>query len=168
MAAGAGPATPGKEVGAGPGDAPGRSAHDLSDADWARLRQAADDAATRAYAPYSGLRVGAAGLCEDGHVVTGCNVENASYRLTLCAECGLVSALVASGRNRMTAISVTAGDGRPLSPCGGCRQLLIEHGGPDILMDGGPDGPPRRLGDLLPQAFEAAEVIKRRTAGDAR
>ena len=116
--------------------------------------EAADAVAARAYAPYSGLRVGAAGLCDDGHVVTGCNVENASFGLTLCAECGLVSALVAGGHSRLVAVSVTAGDGRPLAPCGRCRQLLMEHGGPDLLVDGGPAAPPQRLGDLLPGAFD--------------
>ncbi len=130
--------------------------------DWALLRQAADEVATRAHAPYSGLNVGAAGLCADGTVVTGCNVENASYGLTLCAECGLVSALRASGRTRLVAVSVTAGDGRPLAPCGRCRQLLMEHGGPDLLVDGGPGAPPQRLGQLLPGAFDDAELARRR------
>jgi cytidine deaminase len=133
--------------------------------DWAALRQAADEAATRAYAPYSGLRVGAAGLCDDGHVVTGCNVENASYGLTLCAECGLVSGLVAGGRGRLVAVSVTAGDGRPLAPCGRCRQLLMEHGGPGVLVDGGNASPPRSLGELLPGAFDPTEIEARRGPG---
>ena len=87
------------------------------------------------------MRVGAAALCDDGHVVSGCNVENASFGLTLCAECGLVSAFVASGRARLVAVSITAGDGRPLAPCGRCRQLLMEHGGPGLLLDGGPASP---------------------------
>lgn len=136
----------------GPGPAP----------DWAALRQAADAVAARAYAPYSGLRVGAAGLCEDGGVVTGCNVENASFGLTLCAECGLVSALVASGRSRLVAVSVTAGDGRPLAPCGRCRQLLMEHGGPGLLLDGGSTSPPQYLGELLPGAFDGDKLEVRR------
>ncbi len=130
--------------------------------DWAVLREAADAVAARAYAPYSGLRVGAAGLCADGGVVTGCNVENASFGLTLCAECGLVSALVAGGRGRLVAIAVTAGDGRPLAPCGRCRQLLIEHAGPALLVDSGPGAAPRRLGDLLPGAFDGTELEARR------
>ena len=88
-------------------------------------------------------------------MVSGCNIENASFGLTLCAECGLVSALVGGGHGRLLAVSVTAGDGRPLAPCGRCRQLLMEHGGPDLLVDGGPAAPPQRLGDLLPGAFEA-------------
>jgi cytidine deaminase len=136
--------------------------------DWAELRQAADSAASRAYAPYSGLHVGAAGLCENGHVVTGTNVENASYGLTTCAEASLVSALVASGCRRLIAVSVTAGDGRPLSPCGGCRQRLMEHGGAELLVDGGPDASPQRLEALLPDAFAAADIAKRRKGSSAR
>ena len=111
---------------------------DWASFDWAGLRRAADAAAAHAYAPYSGLRAGAAGLCQDGHLVSACNVENVSYGLTLCCECGLVSALVAGGHGRLVAVSVTAGDGLPLSPCGRCRQLLMEHGGPELLVDRGP------------------------------
>jgi cytidine deaminase len=132
--------------------------------DWARLRQAADDVATRAYAPYSRVTVGAAGLCEDGQVVAACNVENASYGLTLCAECGLVSALVAGGHGRLVAVSVTTGDGMPLSPCGRCRQLLWERGGPGLLVDRGPGASPQRLEELLPGAFDRADLSTRRTA----
>src|SRR5271157_491979 len=115
--------------------APGESA--ATTVDWPSLRHAADDVAKRAHAPYSELHVGAAGLAEDGQVVTACNVENASYGLTLCAECGLVSALVAGGHGRLVALSVTAGDGQPLAPCGRCRQVLLEHGGPALLVDAG-------------------------------
>ena len=136
--------------------------------DWAALREAADGVAARAYAPYSGLRVGAAGLCDDGHIVTGCNVENASYGLTLCAECGLVSALFARGCNRLVAVSVSATDGRTLAPCGRCRQLLMEHGGPGLLIDGGPEARPQHLGDLLPGAFDRAELEARRGPGTVR
>ena len=97
--------------------------------DWAALRAAAAEVAQRAYAPYSGLRVGAAGETGDGRVVVGCNVENASYGLTLCAECGLVSALHAAGGGSLAAVSVVSGDGQRLLPCGRCRQLLLEAGG---------------------------------------
>ena len=165
--------------------------------DWARLRAAAADAATRAYAPYSRLRVGAAGLTADGRVVTGCNVENASYGLTLCAECGLVSALHAtappdstvppesavppegtvppestvppegtappdgsSGVPVLLAVAVVAGDGNPLMPCGRCRQLLLEAGGPAMLVDTA-DGPVA-LSVLLPAAFGGPDVASRR------
>src|SRR5215475_12693464 len=130
------------------------------DIDWTGLRAAATEAAARAYAPYSRLRVGAAGLTPDGTVVTGCNVENASYGLTLCAECGLVSALHAAGAGRLTAVSVVAADGAPLVPCGRCRQLLLEHGGAGLLLDA--DGGPRRLGDLLPDAFTGSDLSERR------
>jgi cytidine deaminase len=127
--------------------------------DWATLRAAATTAAARAHAPYSGLQVGAAGQDRDGNVVTGCNVENASYGLTLCAECGLVSAQHAAGAGPLVAVSVVAGDGAPLMPCGRCRQLLLEAGGPELLLDG--DAGPQRLGDLLPGAFTGSDLATR-------
>jgi cytidine deaminase len=128
--------------------------------DWSALRATAVVAAAHAYAPYSGLRVGAAGQAADGTVVIGCNVENASFGLTLCAECGLVGALHAAGQERLVAVSVVAGDGAPLVPCGRCRQLLLEAGGPELLLDA--DGGPWRLGDLLPAAFTGADLAGRR------
>jgi cytidine deaminase len=130
--------------------------------DWAALRAAADRVSARAHAPYSGLHVGAAGLAEDGEVVVACNVENASYGLTLCAECGLVSSLVAGAHGSLRALSVTAGDGRPLAPCGRCRQVLLEHGGGGILVDAGPGNDPVTLAALLPGAFDAEELASRR------
>ena len=126
--------------------------------DWDGLRRAATEVAARAHAPYSRLQVGAAGLTDGGTVVVGCNVENASYGLTLCAECGLVSALVASDGGRLVAVSVVAGDGQPLAPCGRCRQVLMEHGGEELLVDGGPGRAPVRLGDLLPGAFDRGDL----------
>jgi cytidine deaminase len=168
--------------------------------DWPRLRGAAADAARRAYAPYSHLRVGAAGLADDGRLVTGCNVENASYGLTLCAECGLVSDLhasraapsgaspadgaggtsgdrvggtsgdhaggmadLAAGPPVLVAVAVVAGDGAPLLPCGRCRQLLLEAGGPSLLVDTA-DGPVP-LDALLPAAFGGADLSARREPG---
>ena len=128
--------------------------------DWAGLRAAATEVAQRAYAPYSGLRVGAAGRTADGRLVTGCNVENASYGLTLCAECGLVSALHAGGGGTLAALSVVAGDGKPLVPCGRCRQLLLEAGGPGLLVET-PAGP-QPMSSLLPGAFDTAELEARR------
>jgi cytidine deaminase len=128
--------------------------------DWPALRQAATEVAANAYAPYSGLRVGAAGLTSDGQVVTGCNVENASYGLTLCAECGLVCALHAAGSSALTAVAVVAGDGQPLLPCGRCRQLLLEAGGPGLLLD--TDQGPVELGALLPAAFTGTDLAARR------
>lgn len=130
--------------------------------DWGSLRRAADEVAAWAHAPYSGLHVGAAGLAADGAILAACNVENASYGLTLCAECGLVSALVAGGHGRLVAVSVTAGDGRPLAPCGRCRQVLLEHGGGDLLVDAGEGRAPVTLGAMLPGAFDADELDARR------
>jgi cytidine deaminase len=137
------------------------------DIDWTGLQAAATEAAARAYAPYSRLRVGAAGLTGDGRVVTGCNVENASYGLGLCAECGLVSALHATALTAgdepvLVAVAVVAGDGEPLVPCGRCRQLLFEAGGPELLV--GTDTGPVTLKELLPSAFGAADVASRREA----
>lgn len=103
--------------------------------DWEALRVAAREAMTHAYAPYSKFPVGAAALVDDGRVVTGCNVENASYGVGLCAECGLVSALHASGGGRLVAFTCVDGHGELLMPCGRCRQLLFEHGGRDLLVE---------------------------------
>ena len=129
--------------------------------DWPGLRAAALTAAGRAYAPYSGLRVGAAAQAASGDVVTGCNVENASYGLTLCAECGLVSALHASGAaGPLLAVAVVAGDGEPLLPCGRCRQLLLEAGGGDLLVDTAAG--PVELKVLLPAAFTGTDLTQRR------
>ncbi|MEU8459470.1 cytidine deaminase [Streptomyces sp. NPDC029003] len=119
--------------------------------DWDALRTAARDAMTRAYAPYSGFPVGVAALADDGRVVTGCNVENASYGLALCAECGLVSSLQATGGGRLTHFTCVDGKGEILVPCGRCRQLLYEFGGPDLLVET-PDGI-LPLSAMLPQAF---------------
>src|SRR6201992_2462544 len=114
--------------------------------DWPSLRTAAADVAGRAYAPYSRLRVGAAGLTGDGRLITGCNVENASFGLTLCAECGLVSALHGGAPGldppRLAAVAVVAGDGAPLLPCGRCRQLLLEAGGAPAAGRTGAGGMP--------------------------
>jgi cytidine deaminase len=129
--------------------------------DWDRLRAEATAMTANSYAPYSHVHVGAAALVDDGRVVRACNVENASYGLGLCAECGLASALHASGGGRLVAVSVVAGDGQPLAPCGRCRQILYEIGGPSLLVDSA--GGPLLLGDLLPGAFGPDDVISRRT-----
>jgi len=129
--------------------------------DWARLRAEAAEMTRRSYAPYSGVLVGACGLADDGRLVRGCNVENASYGVTLCAECGLVSDLVATGGGRLVAVAVVAGDGAPLAPCGRCRQLLYEHGGEGLAVDAGPGSAPTPLGDLLPGAFGPDDVSAR-------
>lgn len=119
---------------------------------WQELRRRAVEVAARAHAPYSGFRVGAAGYTGSGQILAACNVENASYGLTLCAECGLVSAVHAAGAGQLVAVVVVTEDGSPCPPCGRCRQLLLEQGGPDLLVDG--DGTPRRMADLLPGSFD--------------
>jgi cytidine deaminase len=124
--------------------------------DWAGLRATAAEVAQWAYAPYSGLQVGAAGETGDGRVVVGCNVENASYGLTLCAECGLVSALHAAGGGALAAVSVVSGDGQHLLPCGRCRQLLLEAGGLSLLVDTAAG--PIELSRLLPSPFTQADL----------
>ena len=120
----------------------------MTTVDWNALRTAAVAAAAHAYVPYSAYPVGAAGLVDDGRVLTACNVENASYGLSLCAECGLVSALHATGGGRLVAMACVDGRGQPLVPCGRCRQLLHEHGGPTLLCNARP------LGELLPDPFD--------------
>jgi cytidine deaminase len=129
--------------------------------DWNILREKAIQAAAGAYAPYSGFPVGAAALVDDGRVVTGCNVENVSYGLSLCAECGVVSALHATGGGRLVALACVDGRGSALLPCGRCRQVLLEHGGPGMLIQH-PTGT-RRLGDLLPDPFDADDLSGKRS-----
>jgi len=119
--------------------------------DWPQLRRAALEAMGSAYAPYSQFPVGAAALVDDGRVIAGCNVENASYGLGLCAECGLVSALHATGGGRLVAFACVDCHGEVLTPCGRCRQLLWEHGGPDLLIDTAHG--PKPMSDVLPFAF---------------
>ena len=119
--------------------------------DWEGLRAAAREAMSHAYAPYSRFPVGAAALVDDGRVVVGCNVENASYGVGLCAECGLVSALHASGGGRLVAFTCVDGRGEVLMPCGRCRQLLFEHGGPALLLE--TVSGIRLMSEVLPDAF---------------
>lgn len=128
---------------------------------WDELRLAADQASTHAYAPYSGLNVGAAGLTDDARILAACNVENASFGLSLCAECGLVSALRAAGAEQLVAVSIVGADGRPLTPCGRCRQVLLDNGGPGLLIDRGRGATPVTLEQLLPGAFDAEELFRR-------
>lgn len=126
--------------------------------DWDGLRDEASNAMRNAYAPYSKFPVGAAAVVDDGRIVTGCNVENASYGLALCAECGLVSALHASGGGRLVAFTCVDGHGELLMPCGRCRQLLYEFGGDDLLVET-PDGP-RRMAEILPYAFGPDDLTR--------
>jgi cytidine deaminase len=123
----------------------------VTDPDWAELRAAAVAAAGSAYAPYSHLQVGAAAVCDDGRVVTGCNVENASYGLGLCAECTMAGQLRLTGGGRFVAVACRSGTGELLMPCGRCRQVLYEFGGPGCLLDT-PRGV-RPLSEILPDAF---------------
>lgn len=128
----------------------------MAEDSWAELRELAKEAAAHAHAPYSGLRVGAAGRTESGRVVTGCNVENASYGLTLCAECGLVGDLHRTGGGRLVETVAVDGQGNVLAPCGRCRQLLWEAGGSDLVVEM-PDGP-HPMTDVLPGAFDAGDL----------
>ena len=132
---------------------------DVPEVDWEALRSAAREIMERAYVPYSRFPVGAAALVDDGRVVVGCNVENASYGVTLCAECGLVSALAASGGGRLVAFSCVDGHGNVLMPCGRCRQLLYEHGGPDLLLE--TVSGVRSMREVLPDAFGPADLEER-------
>ncbi len=119
--------------------------------DWEALRQAARDIMAKAYAPYSNYSVGAAALVDDGRIVVGCNVENASYGVGLCAECGLVSALQASGGGKLVAFSCCNGAGDIIMPCGRCRQLLYEFSAPGMLLD--TVSGIRTIDQVLPDAF---------------
>jgi len=119
--------------------------------DWAELRRLAVEAAGLAYCPYSGLQVGVAAIADDGRLVTGCNVENASYGLGLCAECTMVGQLRLTGGGRLVAVACRSGSGDLLMPCGRCRQLLYEFGGPELLVDT-PSGI-QPMSWVLPDAF---------------
>ncbi|MBT2272882.1 MULTISPECIES: cytidine deaminase [Rhodococcus] len=132
----------------------------MGDIDWKLLRHNAQVVMRQAYAPYSGYAVGAAALVDDGRIVSGCNVENVSYGLSLCAECGLVGNLAATGGGRLIAFTCCDAKGSILMPCGRCRQLLLEHGGGEMLVDTSSGFKP--LLELLPDAFgpEQAEGLR--------
>jgi cytidine deaminase len=132
------------------------SASGQPEVDWDLLRARAVEMMERAYAPYSGYPVGAAALVDDGRLVGGCNVENAAYGVTLCAECGLVSDLVAGGGGRLVAFSCCNANGERLMPCGRCRQLLWEHGGAALLVDTPLGVLP--MTEVLPQAFGTEDL----------
>lgn len=124
---------------------------DVTEETWARLTAEAVTAMGRAYAPYSGFSVGAAALTDDGRIVSGCNIENAAYGATLCAECSLVSELFATGGGTLRAFVCVDGQGRDLAPCGRCRQLLFEHRGPELLLK--TEQGIRTIDEMLPGAF---------------
>jgi cytidine deaminase len=130
-----------------------------AEVDWAALRAAATEVMHRAYAPYSDFQVGAAGLVDDGRVITACNVENASYGIGLCAECGLVSLLHAGGGGRLVAVVAVDKHGNTLMPCGRCRQLLWENGGPTMLLD--TVHGIKTMTEVLPDAFGPQDLVTR-------
>lgn len=129
------------------------------DIDWSTLDAAAVDIMGKAYAPYSRFKVGVAGLVDDGRIVVGCNVENAAYGVGLCAECGMVSSLHATGGGKLVAVSCVDQHGQPLMACGRCRQLLWENGRPDTLVKT-PEGI-LPLREILPQAFGPEDLVER-------
>lgn len=131
----------------------------MSQVDWQLLRSRATEAMRKAYAPYSHFPVGVAGLVDDGRIVAGCNVENASYGLGLCAECSMVSELVMSGGGRLVAVACVDRNGNALMPCGRCRQLLWEHGGAALLVD--TVSGVRPMNEVLPDAFGPDDLVNR-------
>ena len=126
--------------------------------DWGRLREAARNAMEKAYVPYSNFPVGAAALTEDGRIVSGCNIENASYGVTLCAECSMVSELIMTGGGLLTAFACVDGDGRVLMPCGRCRQLLVEHAAPGMVLE--TVSGLRTIDQVLPDAFGPRQLTE--------
>jgi cytidine deaminase len=128
----------------------------VSTVDWDALRARAVTAARSAYAPYSGLLVGVAGVVDDGRIVLGCNVENASYGLGLCAECTMAGQLRLTGGGRLVAVACRSGSGELLMPCGRCRQILFELGGPSCEVDT-PSGI-LPMSAVLPDAFGPADL----------
>ena len=127
--------------------------------DWDELKKHAIEAMRTAYAPYSGFPVGAAALVDDGRIVTGCNVENASYGVGLCAECGLVSELARTGGGKLVAFSCVDGQGNTLMPCGRCRQLLYEHSAPGMILE--TVSGKKSIDEVLPDAFGPDDLAER-------
>jgi cytidine deaminase len=136
-----------------------RRAVAMGDVDWDTLRATAVAARANSYCPYSKFPVGVAGFVDDGRLVSGANVENASYGLSLCAECSMISSLYATGGGRLVAAYCVDGNGDPLMPCGRCRQLLYEHGGPNLEVMT-PEGV-QTMAQILPQAFGPSDLAER-------
>ena len=128
----------------------------MTEIDWASLHEHAVAAARKAYTPYSGFPVGAAALVDDGRIVSGANIENAAYGVTLCAECSMVSEMVMGGGGKLVAFACVNGAGERLMPCGRCRQLLSEHAAPGMLLD--TVSGIRTMAEVLPDAFGPAEL----------
>lgn len=139
---------------------------DLSEGTWELLRAEAKRAMTKAYVPYSNYPVGAAGLVDDGRIVGGCNIENASFGVTLCAECSLVSELLMTGGGRLVAFDCVDGEGNTLVPCGRCRQLLFEHGGNDLVLNMPSGRAPMSV--VLPEAFGPDHLASARSDHEAK
>lgn len=125
--------------------------------DWEALRAAASAAMQQAYAPYSRYPVGAAALVDDGRIISGCNVENASYGLTLCAECGMISHLIVTGGGRLLAVVCVDSEGIVIMPCGRCRQLIVEHASPQALLLSAQGV--LTMAQMLPQAFGPQDLV---------
>ena len=137
----------------------------MPEIDWAALRAAANEALAWSYSPYSSFPVGAAALVDDGRIVQGANVENASYGVGLCAECGLVSALAASGGGKLVAFSCVDGHGNVLMPCGRCRQLLYEFSAPGMLLE--TVSGIKTIDEVLPDAFGPRQLAEYSAADSA-
>lgn len=131
----------------------------MAEINWAQLREAAVAAMQNSYSPYSKFPVGAAALTADGRIVSGCNVENASYGLALCAECSLVSDLFRTGGGKLVAFSCVDAKGNVLMPCGRCRQLLMEHAEIGMLLE--TVSGVKTIEDVLPDAFSPRDLIER-------
>jgi cytidine deaminase len=134
----------------------------VAETDWDALREAARDAMRKAYVPYSRFPVGAAAVTDDGRIVSGCNVENASYGITLCAECSLVSDLVMTGGGRLVAFACVDGNGGVLMPCGRCRQLLYEHSDEAMVLDTVSGF--KTIDEVIPDAFGPRQLEQYRAS----
>ncbi len=130
----------------------------MTDVDWDALRAVAVEAMQKAYVPYSHFPVGVAAIVDDGRVISGCNVENASYGITLCAECTLVSSLIMTGGGKLVAFTCVDGKGGALMPCGRCRQLLFEHSAEGMLLE--TVSGIKTIDEVLPDAFGPRTLVE--------
>jgi cytidine deaminase len=128
----------------------------MSEINWDALRAVAVEAMKKSYSPYSNFAVGAAAITTDGRVVSGCNIENASYGLTLCAECSLVSDLLMTGGGKLIAFTCVDANSNVLMPCGRCRQLLVEHAAPGMILE--TISGLKTMAEVLPDAFTREEL----------
>ena len=128
----------------------------MSDINWDALRAVAVEAMNKSYSPYSNFAVGAAAITTDGRIVSGCNIENASYGVTLCAECSLVSDLLMTGGGKLVAFTCVDANSNVLMPCGRCRQLLVEHAAPGMILE--TISGLKTMAEVLPDAFTREEL----------